>query len=100
MTTRTTPTFTLEQMLAMIEGLARLNDGHITIYRFTSHWKVQLGTPDLHAGGDYVVVANLKAYDSLPDAIFALGGAALLPEWYDVMGDLPEEMLTIKPPCD
>ena len=42
-----TANMTLDQFLDTVEALAALADGHITIFRFTTHWKIQLGTPDL-----------------------------------------------------
>jgi hypothetical protein len=60
---------TLEQFLDMVEALARRNDGHLTIYRFTSCWKAQQGTPDVGAGAEYVMLGTLKSHPTLVAAI-------------------------------
>ena len=67
-----TANMTLDQFLDTVEALAALADGHITIFRFTTHWKIQLGTPDLTAGDGREEVAALPAYTTLPEAVSAL----------------------------
>ena len=44
-------------------------DGHITIFRFSTHWKVMLGTPDLDSGAGRNEVLNLPHGNTLQRAI-------------------------------
>ncbi|MDP2603401.1 MAG: hypothetical protein Q8S00_12525 [Deltaproteobacteria bacterium] len=68
----------LLQMLRLAEKLAvDLKDGHLTILRFTTHWKIMLGTPEMTIDfpraldGDitdtcgYGEVKKLPGFDSL-----------------------------------
>ncbi len=49
----------LETLLSLAEAMAlKKADGHLTILRFTTHWKVILGTPDLITGDDKVVITG------------------------------------------
>ena len=41
-------------LLAMAEKIAKERfDGHLTIFRFTTHWKVMFRTPDTYTGLKY-----------------------------------------------
>lgn len=44
-------------------------DGHITIMKFTTGWKVAFSTPDLISGNGYEQIHKLKQYDTLEEAI-------------------------------
>ena len=42
----------LDDLIAVAEGIAcKERDGHLTMMRFTSGWKVMFGTPNLDIGG-------------------------------------------------
>jgi hypothetical protein len=42
---------TVDQLLAIAEAVAlKRHDGHLSILRFTTHWKVVFGTPALFEG--------------------------------------------------
>jgi len=59
-------------LLELAERVAKQNySGHLTILRFTTHWKVCFGTPNLDAGARDEV-GNLSDYESLGDALFHL----------------------------
>ena len=63
---------TLEDLFALAEGVVTMkNDGHLTIMRFTTGWKVMAGTPNLDTGNGRAEVANLGAYISLEEALVA-----------------------------
>lgn len=49
MTMNTIPTHALLELLA--ESSKRHADGHVTILRFTTGWKVLFGTPDVSLDG-------------------------------------------------
>jgi len=58
------------QFLDQAEDLAiEKADGHLTIMRFTSCWKVMLGTPNLDCGDGREEVRNLKSFYCLHDAL-------------------------------
>lgn len=60
----------LVTMLALAEELAKnRKDGHLTIMRFTTHWKATLGTPDLHGGAGYDEVSRLRGFPTLSEAL-------------------------------
>jgi len=57
-------------LLGLAEMLAiQKEDGHITLMRFTTGWKVVLGTPNLDTGEGRVEIANLKSHSSLREAL-------------------------------
>ena len=43
--------------------------GHLTMLKFTEHWKVCFGTPDLDSGECRAFVNQLFAFDSLEEAL-------------------------------
>ena len=43
--------------------------GHLTILRFTTHWKVFFGTPDMDTGKGREFVNKIYAFDSLDEAL-------------------------------
>jgi hypothetical protein len=47
----------------------RDSDGHLTIMRFTTHWKVFSGTPDLDAGNGREQIRDLSGHESLEEAL-------------------------------
>ena len=68
------------QLLEHAERLAvQQADGHVTIMRFTTGWKVMLGTPEMTAeftgenfeitGGGYGDVQKITAFKSLQEAL-------------------------------
>jgi hypothetical protein len=63
----------LDLLRSLVESLAALKtDGHLTLLRFTSGWKVGLGTPDLQGGLGYDQVLQQPAYPTLGEALRAL----------------------------
>jgi hypothetical protein len=53
----------LDTMFDILEEMAKSQaDGHITIMRFTTGWKVVFSTPDLLAGDGWDQVSKLKNY--------------------------------------
>jgi len=62
----------LEKAIRRLERMATDHeDGHLTIFRFTTGWKVMLGTPDLDTGYGRDEVSYLDAYPTLRKAIEA-----------------------------
>ncbi len=61
---------------ALEEHARRCYDGHLTIMRFTTGWKVQLGTPDLLGGSGYAHVQALHGCGQLDAAMAAALAAA------------------------
>ena len=62
----------LEALLKVSEAIARKKyDGHLTLMKFTTHWKAMFGTPNLDTDGRKDV-RKLKAYPSLEEALFYL----------------------------
>ena len=75
----------LETLLSMAEAIAlKKADGHLTIFRYTTNWKVMLCTPDLISGtdcvsgsekgelyGPYQELRELKGYPTLEKALKA-----------------------------
>lgn len=60
----------LEMLLAVAEERARARyDGHLTILRFTKHWKATFGTPDLTAGEGQEQVDNSPVHETLKDPL-------------------------------
>ena len=52
----------LEKLIALAD---KHHDGHLTIMKFTTHWKVTLGTPE----GSWCGIGKLEPGDTLEDAI-------------------------------
>ena len=44
-------------------------NGHLTILRFTAHWKVFFGTPDMDSGKGRELVNKIFAFGSLEEAL-------------------------------
>jgi hypothetical protein len=60
----------LNTLFDILEEIAKKeSDGHITVMRFTTGWKVAFSTPDLHSGHGYEQMSKLKQYDTLEEAI-------------------------------
>ena len=59
-----------ETLLSILEAEAnRVTDGHYTIMKFTTSFKVVFGTPDLHTGMDYERIWLQGGQPSLREAI-------------------------------
>lgn len=43
--------------------------GHITIFKFTTHWKAMIGTPDLDTGNGRKEVKYLREGKTIEDAV-------------------------------
>jgi hypothetical protein len=64
--------WTAGELLAQADLIARLRyDGHLSMLRFTTGWKVTFGTPDLDGEGQDEV-DELLAYPSLHEALVAV----------------------------
>ena len=65
--------FNLETLIGLAEMLAaKESDGHLTLMRLTTGWKVFLETPDLDSGSWREVIANTKMHSTLKEALLAL----------------------------
>jgi hypothetical protein len=63
----------LATLVRIAEELARkISDGHLTILRFTTHWKCGLGTPLLDAEDGRSEISALPEFATLADALFDL----------------------------
>ena len=65
----------MKDVMELLEGLDRLatetTDGHLTLMRFTTGWKVSLGTPDLSRWGRDEV-RRMKGHPTLHASLSAL----------------------------
>lgn len=66
--------FTLEQLLTLLElDAKRFHDGHYTLFRFGSGFKVAFGTPDINPPGcrqqGYVQLHEMIHSPTLKDAV-------------------------------
>lgn len=62
----------IEQLLAACEEIAKLHDdGHMTIYRFTTGWKVTLGTPRMELEEQVVLSKDIEGGMTLREALKA-----------------------------
>ena len=60
----------LNTLFDILEEMAKKEaDGHITIMKFTTGWKVAFSTPDLFSGNGNEQISKLKNYDTLKEAI-------------------------------
>jgi hypothetical protein len=60
----------IAEKLSRVEECSRkLTDGHLTMMRFTTGWKVCLGTPDLRGGEGYEYMARLRSCPTLEAAL-------------------------------
>ncbi len=62
----------IELLKKAVEVADRHHDGHITFLKFTTGWKVSFGTPDLDTGYGRKEIRDLKAFDSLQEALEGL----------------------------
>lgn len=58
-----------ELMTAVTTLVKKKADGHLTILKFTSGWKVAFSTPDLDVGAGREEVAMLPAFKTLEEAL-------------------------------
>ncbi len=64
---------TIEELLNLVETLAKeSNDGHLTMMRFTSGWKIFLGTPDLDSGDGREQIGKQVSYKEIRDGMISL----------------------------
>jgi hypothetical protein len=60
----------LESLLTALEVLSNIkSDGHYTIFKFTTGWKIMFGTPNLDIGREREIVRNLPAFKTLDEAL-------------------------------
>jgi len=71
--TETPYQFTTDTLVSLLEEIAKRDyDGHLTIFRFSTGWKVMLGTPHMDyfdPAGDYQTIRALRTCDTLSDAV-------------------------------
>lgn len=60
------------ELLVILDALVKQRECHYTIFKFTTHYKVMIGTPNLDTGGERESINQLPKYKTLEDAIFAL----------------------------
>jgi len=53
----------------LLAKLATIKEDHLTIFRFSTHWKILGRIPNLDIGGEREKIRALKEYDSLRDAL-------------------------------
>lgn len=53
------------------EKAKRDHDGHLTLLRFTTHWKCMGGTPELTGGEGRDEVFQLQGYSTAEEAVAA-----------------------------
>ena len=56
---------------------ASISDGHLTLMKFSTHWKIMFGTPNLDNKSAREEVRKLKPHDTLKEALF---NTLMLPE--------------------
>ena len=63
----------LETLVGLCEiAASRDTDGHLTILRYTTGWKVMLGTPDLRSGEGSAEIDELESFGTLKEALVDL----------------------------
>lgn len=63
----------LYQLFKIIEDIAELeHDGHFTILKFTSGYKVGFNTPDIRTGLDNEKISNMRYFNTLKPALIDL----------------------------
>ncbi len=61
--------YLIELLEKAVSVADRDHDGHVTFLKFTIGWKVSFGTPDLDTGYGRKEIRDLKAFDSLQEAL-------------------------------
>lgn len=59
-------------LVQQAEAIAEKRDGHLSLTRFTTGWKVLLATPDLDSGQGRQQVWELEMLHTLAEALQAL----------------------------
>lgn len=60
----------LNTLFALAEKMANKEaDGHLTIMKFTTEWKVKLGTPDLDTGDGRKEISDIPGFPTIQDAL-------------------------------
>lgn len=60
----------LGTLIQIVEEMAKNEaDGHVSMLKFTTGWKVFFGTPNLDIGEEREHVANLQSFESLERAL-------------------------------
>lgn len=63
----------LYQLINIIEDIAEIEyDGHFTILKFTTGYKVGFNTPDIRTGLDQEKINNMRYFDTLKPALIDL----------------------------
>lgn len=72
---------TLNTLIAKAESIANNKaDGHLTILKFTTGWKVFLGTPNLDIGEERERISSMKSFESLELALIDFTGVETQPK--------------------
>jgi len=60
----------LGTLIQTVEEMAKNEaDGHVSMLKFTTGWKVFFGSPNLDIGKEREYVANLQSFESLEQAL-------------------------------
>ena len=60
----------LNTLIQIVEELAKNEaDGHVSMLKFTTGWKVFFGTPNLDIGEEREQVAKLQAFETFSQAL-------------------------------
>ena len=60
----------LNTLIQIVEELAKNEaDGHVSMLKFTTGWKVFFGTPNLDIGEEREQVAKLQTFETLSQAL-------------------------------
>jgi len=63
----------LETLIQKAEALAKeKTDGHLSILKFTTGYKVFLGTPNLDIGEERENISNMNSFSTLEEALKSL----------------------------
>jgi hypothetical protein len=61
---------TNDDLFALLEAVAKcFSDGHYTIFKFTTGYKIMLETPDLDSGAGREQVRGLSSFETLREAL-------------------------------
>jgi len=63
----------IETLIQQAEALAKeKTDGHLSILKFTTGYKVFLGTPNLDIGEERENISNMNSFSTLEEALQSL----------------------------
>ena len=60
----------IETLIKQAENIAKEKaDGHLSMLKFTTEWKIFLGTPNLDIGEERERISELEAFPTLAEAL-------------------------------